>query len=234
MNLPASIIIPTRQPRRLSPALLVVAGLSLAGAGVAAGLVLGTQAARPDTRASAVETVAVAPLTPISPQALGAEPTRTAQPAKAPARPAAPAPQAATSSAEPTPLATRPASICRSCGTVEGVRAVQREGEGSGLGAVAGGVVGAVIGNQMGGGNGKKAMTVIGALGGGVAGHEIEKRSKASTVYQVRVRMDDGSLRSFTSPTAPTPGAEVRVEGETYRVVQRQTDDAPRTVPTKG
>ncbi|RVU46643.1 glycine zipper 2TM domain-containing protein [Rubrivivax rivuli] len=139
-----------------------------------------------------------------------------------------------TTAAEASPLATRPASICRNCGTVEGVRAVQREGEGSGLGAVAGGVVGAVVGNQMGGGNGKKAMTVIGAIGGGVAGHEIEKRSKASTVYQVRVRMDDGSLRSFTSATAPTPGAEVRVEGESYRVVQRQADDAPRTVQTKG
>jgi outer membrane lipoprotein SlyB len=234
MNLPASIIIPTRQPRRFSPVLLLLGGLALAGGGVAAGLALGLQKAGPQastTTTSEPMMVALAPSVPTT----APQPATEARAAEARAKPTPKPPTAApATAAEAPPLATRPASICRSCGTVEGVRAVQREGEGSGLGAVAGGVVGAVVGNQMGGGNGKKAMTVIGAIGGGVAGHEIEKRSKASTVYQVRVRMDDGSLRSFTSPTAPTPGAEVRVEGESYRVVQRNADDTPRTVQTKG
>jgi outer membrane lipoprotein SlyB len=121
--------------------------------------------------------------------------------------------------AEPTPVATRPAATCDNCGTVEGVRSYQVKGEGSGLGAVAGGVVGGVIGNQIGGGNGKKAMTVVGAIGGGMAGHEIEKRSKSYTMYEVRVKMDDGSTRTVNQSSAPTPGSRVVVEGSKLRSV---------------
>jgi outer membrane lipoprotein SlyB len=65
----------------------------------------------------------------------------------------------------------------------------------------------------MGGGDGKKAMTVIGAVGGGLAGHEIEKRQRATTVYQVKVRMDDGSVRTLNQATAPPVGQKVTVEG---------------------
>lgn len=37
--------------------------------------------------------------------------------------------------------------------------------------------------------------------------------------YKVQVRMDDGSLRSFTSASQPAPGAAVRVEGSGFRLV---------------
>jgi outer membrane lipoprotein SlyB len=139
-----------------------------------------------------------------------------------------------TRAAEAPPLETQRAALCKSCGVVEGVRAVERKGEGSGVGAVAGGVVGAVVGNQMGGGSGKAAMTVLGAIGGGVAGNEIEKRHKATTVYDVRVRMDDGTLRSFTSATAPTPGAPVTVTDTGFKVVQRPAEGGARVVRTGG
>lgn len=123
------------------------------------------------------------------------------------------------------PLRTRPAAVCETCGSVEGVREVQRKGEANGVGAVAGGVIGGLLGNQVGSGNGRKAMTVVGAVGGGLAGHEIEKRVRAETVYEVRVRMDDGRLRTFTQKTAPQPGARVRVEGGTLRSVAAPAHD---------
>ncbi len=41
---------------------------------------------------------------------------------------------------------------------------------------------------------------MAGAVGGGYAGNEVEKRTRATTSYQVQVRMEDGSLRSFTDP----------------------------------
>ena len=107
------------------------------------------------------------------------------------------------------------ASVCNSCGRVESVAAIQQKGEGTGLGAVGGAVVGGLLGHQVGGGSGKNVATVLGAVGGGVAGNEIEKRQRATTVYQVKVRMDDGSLRTVTQSTSPAIGQKVTVEGST-------------------
>jgi len=115
------------------------------------------------------------------------------------------------------PRAAPPAAVCRECGVVESVQAVTRKGEASGLGAVAGGVIGAAVGNQMGKGNGRDAMTVIGAVGGGVAGHEIEKRAKSTTVHVVKVRMDDGSLRTIEQAASARTGERVIVEGSKMR-----------------
>lgn len=114
------------------------------------------------------------------------------------------------------------APVCHDCGVIESVRAVTKKGEGSGVGAVAGGVIGAALGNQVGGGNGRKAMTVIGAVGGGVAGHEIEKRAKSTTVHQVTIRMDDGSVRTLEQASAPAVGARVQVEGGKLRALGGQ------------
>jgi outer membrane lipoprotein SlyB len=128
---------------------------------------------------------------------------------------AQPAGQAAgTKAAAAKPRATAQAAVCGTCGVIEAVQAVKRKGEGTGLGAVVGGVAGAALGNQVGGGNGRKAMTVIGAVGGGVAGHEIEKHARATTVYEVRVRMDDGSVRTLERSSAPPVGRRVRMEGK--------------------
>jgi outer membrane lipoprotein SlyB len=105
------------------------------------------------------------------------------------------------------------AAVCSTCGVVEAVTPFEKKGEGTGIGAVAGGVIGGVVGNQVGGGNGRKAMTVLGAVGGGMAGHEIEKRQRSTTLYAVKVRMEDGSLRSVTQSTAPTVGQKVTLDG---------------------
>lgn len=133
-------------------------------------------------------------------------------PAKPAQRPAA-KPQASTAAPAQAAPAERVAAVCSTCGVVEAVTAFEQKGEGTGIGAVAGGVLGGVLGNQVGGGNGKKAMTVLGAVGGGMAGHEIEKRQRATTMYSVKVRMEDGTLRTVTQSTAPTVGQKVTVEG---------------------
>lgn len=116
--------------------------------------------------------------------------------------------------AKPRNVAAAP---CAQCGVVESVQAVQKKGEATGVGAVAGTVIGGVIGNQFGGGDGKKAMTVIGAVGGGVAGHEVEKRARGTTVYKVTVRLDNGQVRQLEQAQAPAVGARVRIDGGTLR-----------------
>ena len=196
-----------------SQALLIAGGLGLAGLGLAAGLMLRSPST---TDASAIRETAVAERSTVVASSNALKPkNNTTQ-----------------RSAERAPLDTRQAALCTYCGVIEGVRPVQHKGDGSGVGAVAGGVLGAVVGNQMGGGNGKTAMTVLGALGGGVAGNEVEKRSKTTTVYEVQVRMEDGTLRTFTSASSPTPGAAVTVDGQGFHVVRNSSSNTPRTVRT--
>lgn len=106
------------------------------------------------------------------------------------------------------------AAACPACGVVESIRVVERDGAASGVGAVAGGVTGAVVGNQFGSGNGRAAMTLIGGLGGALAGNTIEKKVNRTSVYQVKVRMDDGSLRILNPKEQPAfaVGDKVRIE----------------------
>lgn len=118
--------------------------------------------------------------------------------------------------AKPAPAKVA-AATCATCGVIESVTPFEKKGEGTGIGAVGGAVIGGVLGNQMGGGSGKKAMTVIGAVGGGVAGNEIEKRQRATTLYSVKVRMNDGTHRTITQSTPPTVGQKVTVEGTTIK-----------------
>jgi outer membrane lipoprotein SlyB len=108
--------------------------------------------------------------------------------------------RAAESRPEPVRVA-QPA--CLNCGTVESVREVATQGQGTGLGAVAGGVTGAVIGKQFGHGSGKTAMTILGAAGGAFAGHKIEEKVRSSQRWDVTVRLDDGSYRTLTLEQQP-------------------------------
>jgi outer membrane lipoprotein SlyB len=156
-------------------------------------------------------------------------PTESTGPARRSQQPSAlkaPASHAHTAKGNPSATATATATaaaICQDCGVVESVVAEKRKGEGSGVGAVAGGVIGGLIGNQMGDGNGRKAMTVLGAVGGGLAGHEVEKHQRASTVYVTQVRMQDGSRRTFTRSAALPVGQAVTVQGNSLRIAASAT-----------
>jgi outer membrane lipoprotein SlyB len=156
------------------------------------------------------------------PAPVSAKPGTTAH-AAAPAGPQAKVQAPATA---PTPVPTQPAvvSVCNSCGIVEAVEPVHQQGKGTGLGAVAGGVVGGALGNRMGAGTGKTAMTVLGAVGGGFAGNAIEKRARSETVYRVKVRMEDGSLRTLTQPQTVAVGSHVTVKGQTLKVTTPPAD----------
>ena len=107
--------------------------------------------------------------------------------------------------------------VCGNCGWVESVQQVQQAGHPVGVGAIAGGVLGAVVGNQVGGGNGRTVATVLGAVGGGLAGNEVEKKLKKTTHYEVRVRMEDGSLRTFEQANPIGNGERVVVENGVLR-----------------
>lgn len=115
---------------------------------------------------------------------------------------------------------TAAAASCESCGTVESVRRVEHKGSASGLGAVAGGVAGALIGHQFGAGNGKTVMTVAGAGGGAYLGNEVEKDVKKTQVYQIHVRMNDGSSRTLTQHEAPSVNAGDRVRVSNGAITQ--------------
>lgn len=192
--------------RRSGALIPVLALLALAVLGLA-----GTLVAQQVDRTRVVAVDPSAPMPVMSPQAQAA--------LAAPATPSATAP-VVTRRVERAPVVVRTpaaAPICASCGVVESVVAVQRPGSGTGVGAVAGGVVGGLLGNQIGGGSGKTAATIVGAVGGGFAGNAIEKNVNKTTVYQVRVRMEDGSVRTFEQARAPAAGARVVVDGNTLR-----------------
>ena len=111
----------------------------------------------------------------------------------------------AAASAKGVPRAAphRAAAVCTQCGVVEAVRAIERKGDASMLGAGAGAVVGGLLGNQVGGGSGRAAATIVGAGAGAFAGNEIERNMNTRITYQVRVRMNDGSHRNHYQSTPP-------------------------------
>ncbi|MBL8434662.1 MAG: glycine zipper 2TM domain-containing protein [Zoogloea sp.] len=174
---------------------------------------------------------------------LAAVPTPVAEPAPVPAaRPVSPAHEAkpprpvaaARDAARPAPVvspppadavpappaamcrvADAPPAVCRECGVIESIEAVQQKGEGSGLGAVGGAILGGVLGHQVGEGSGKQIARIGGAVLGGFAGNEVEKRYRAISHYRIGVRMEDGSYRVVEQQNAPAwrRGDAVRLEG---------------------
>ena len=86
-------------------------------------------------------------------------------------------------------------------GTVSSVQPIEHK-QGIGVGAVVGGVVGGLLGNQVGAGDGRKAATAAGVVGGAVVGHQVQKRTGDSNDgVQYSVTMESGEQRTFTAAT---------------------------------
>ncbi|MGA0569509.1 glycine zipper 2TM domain-containing protein [Variovorax sp. VNK109] len=205
-------IMPLSDRLRHSKALIpVLAVLALTVLALAATLVVNRTEARSGTPAEMAAAQGTAPVMSPAAQATSQQPAVAQASQPAPVRPSSSRPVASTQ-------APAPAAVCASCGVVESVAAVKRAQQPSGVGAVGGAVVGGLLGNQVGGGNGRAAMTVLGAVGGGYAGNAIEKNMKTVTVYQVRVRMDDGSTRTVERSNPVSTGARVVFDGETMRL----------------
>lgn len=158
-----------------------------------------------------------------------AEPANVQAPA-VPAQAYAPAYPAAAATAAAAPVREEPApkvvkkdvqvaaadtgrNWCSNCGNVESVREIKQRAQGSGLGAAGGAVIGGLLGNQIGDGSGRTIATAAGAIGGAVVGNQVEGNMKATTSYEIRVRLDDGTLRTFrqSSPPAWRSGDRVRI-----------------------
>lgn len=116
----------------------------------------------------------------------------------------------------PSGVEQQPATpVCSNCGTVVGIDERTIKGEGTGLGAIGGALAGVIVGNQIGSGSGKDVARVVGGVGGAVAGHEVEKRARGDKVYDVRVKMFDGTTQLVTVDNADqlAIGTDVRVVG---------------------
>ncbi|QGZ61244.1 glycine zipper 2TM domain-containing protein [Paraburkholderia acidisoli] len=183
----------------------VQTGQTMAGASTPGGVVDSTQ-----PNASAQPYTQNAPAQPTAAQAAAAQQYAQQQQQQQQQQPPAQQQQYAQ---EPQPQQ----AACSTCGTVVAVSAVKHEGHGTGIGAVGGAVAGGVVGNQFGGGGGRTAMTLLGALGGGLAGNSVEKHLRSTTSYSVRVHMENGKTRYFTYREPPPfqQGQHVRIENGT-------------------
>lgn len=94
------------------------------------------------------------------------------------------------------------APVCNECGTVTGIREIDKPRK-VGAGTAAGAAIGGLLGYAVGGHGHRTAGTVVGAAGGAVAGNVIENRAGEGKTYEIGVRFDDGSSRAFTQESHP-------------------------------
>ena len=85
------------------------------------------------------------------------------------------------------PVAPTPQPVASNrVGAITSIEPIRSRPKGSGAGAVIGGVLGAVVGNQFGHGLGRAAITGAGAVGGALAGNNVERNYKEGvTGYRV-------------------------------------------------
>jgi outer membrane lipoprotein SlyB len=96
----------------------------------------------------------------------------------------------------------------------------------TGVGAVVGGLAGVGLGSLIGGGTGRDVAMVAGAIGGAIAGNEVQKRyHRPVPGQQIIVRVKSGVLVSLSQPFNPSlrVGQQVYIEGsgENARVLPR-------------
>lgn len=103
-----------------------------------------------------------------------------------------------------TPAQPVAPAICRDCGVIEAVNAIEQPGEANGVGAVIGGLLGGVVGNQIGNGGARQTARILGMAGGAYAGHQVEKAQRKTTKYELVVRFEDGTTRRFDYDSQPS------------------------------
>lgn len=128
--------------------------------------------------------------------------------------------ETAVATAGPAPA---PIPVCQDCGVVQSINVTEVQSSSPSLvGSVLGGVLGAVVGHQIGNGNGRTLATVAGAAGGAYAGNQIGERVNRHQRYDIHVRMNDGSYRTYylSAPPSFNTGDRVRLESGTPVLVQ--------------
>jgi outer membrane lipoprotein SlyB len=122
----------------------------------------------------------------------------------------------------PVQVASRPApEKCYECGTITSFEEMKAKGKGTGMGIAIGAVLGAVAGHQVGDGRGKDAATVGGAVVGGFAGNEVEKRARGTTYFHVTIAMEHGGMRTVDvdAMNGLSAGSHVKIVGGNLQVV---------------
>jgi len=207
---------PTTSRSRIHPLVATAAGAVIVACGVGVAAMTGilphaggTPEANPaSSPVAAASSPATNTLAGINPPPSSIRPAPPPPPPQQIAQNTAPVAQPA-----PPPVRETP-SICHTCGTVTNIAEEKTEGHGTGIGAAGGAVAGGLVGHAFGGGNGRIATTVLGALGGGLAGNTVERHIRSTTSYRVSVRMQDGTYHTFRYASAPPVS-----EGEAVHVV---------------
>jgi outer membrane lipoprotein SlyB len=107
-------------------------------------------------------------------------------------------------------------------GTVESIRNATIVDPDRGVGTVGGAALGGIAGSAAGEGKGQAAMTVIGALAGGLLGQHAEQNINSKPAFEITVRLDTGELVAVTQSADEMfrPGERVRLlsNGQTTRI----------------
>jgi outer membrane lipoprotein SlyB len=108
---------------------------------------------------------------------------------------------------------------CPNCGVIAAVNDERVQGDAGYVGTLGGAGAGALAGSQFGKKSGKFAMMALGAVGGALAGREVEKQVTATHVYHVTVNMESGGQRIVTVKdlNGMGVGTRVRVEGDSLQ-----------------
>ncbi len=109
-------------------------------------------------------------------------------------------------------FAQRDRDRCDRCGTVVTTNRKDERGSGT-AGTVVGGVGGAVAGNLLGR---NTASTVIGGVGGAVAGNVIGRKLSSKKIWSVQVKMDRGDVQDVDYGNDPGfhQGDRVRIRSD--------------------
>jgi outer membrane lipoprotein SlyB len=200
MNTPTTV--PTRTP--MHPLMVVATIAIILLCGLSAAALLGWLPSSTGRNADAVPPGADQPV--VADAAPGKTAPAKIDPPAVTTRRAQPAP-----SVQKVAVATQ--AVCHSCGVVDAVNPIEQRGEGGAMGTAGGAIVGGLLGNQVGSGNGRKLATVAGAIGGAMAGNQIEGNMKSTRSYDIVVRLNDGSSRTFHQSEQPgwRAGDRVRV-----------------------
>ncbi|SIS90284.1 glycine zipper 2TM domain-containing protein [Neptunomonas antarctica] len=104
---------------------------------------------------------------------------------------------------------------CDNCGTVISITSVAVKGNSTGAGGAIGAVVGGLLGNGVGDGKGKDVATIVGLVGGAVAGNEIEKQRNSVSYFDFLIGMEQGGERTMrlASTQGLGVGSAVKIVG---------------------
>ena len=102
---------------------------------------------------------------------------------------------------------------CSDCAVVESIRAVEAAPRGGIIGTIGGAIAGAILGKELGEAHKQRMLTLLGAIGGGLAGRQIERHATQSTQYDVDLRLADGTVLKRRYEQAPpfVAGATIRL-----------------------